>query len=511
VAVAAALSVVEPWFSSALGGGTWGIYYDAANHDLTSLDGVGITGGKATLDDYRERIDAPGIHHAIVPGAWDAWMLWLDRYGRLDLDAVLAPAIRLAREGRAVSDEMAFWLRMREEEIAKLPDTAAIYAPDGKVAKKGDVIMQTAMAATFEALAAAWGEGAATSRAAAAQAARDSFYRGPIAEALVAFSDEHDGYFTPADFAGFAAQIVTPITIDYGDGIAVYECPPNSQGITMLMALNILKGLDLGSMDPASADAIHLQVEAIKLAFADRYRYIGDPARVDIPVAELLSDAHAAEMREMIAMDTVLEWRAEVSRAGSAPHHTTTFHTVDQWGTAAAVTTSLGAQFLVVGDTGIHINERMGFLSLEPGNVNELAPGFKVRHTSCPYVAFRDGRLFMLGGNTGVDTQPQGQVQQFLGVVAWGKTAQEAVSQPRFVTTAFPSTTEPYEAENTLQMEAGFRGSVVADLRARGHDIDLGDGRFGSANMIVLRDGGAEIGAEPRSSTAAGAVIPAGS
>lgn len=513
VAVAAVLSVVEPWFSSALGGGTWGIYFDAANRDLTSLDGVGITGSKATLDDYRERIDDPGIHQAIVPGAWDAWMLWLDRYGRLDLGPILAPAIRLAREGRAASDEMAFWLGLREKEIEELPDTAAIYAPDGEVAKRGDVITQTAMADTFEALAAAWDEGLATSREAAAQAARDYFYRGPIAEAIVAFSDEHDGYFTMEDFAGFAAQIVTPITIDYGDGISAYECPPNSQGITMLMALNILKGVDLAAMDPAGADAIHLQVEAIKLAFADRYRYIGDPARVDIPVEELLSDEHAAEMRELIAMDNVLEWRAEVSHAGSAPHHTTTFHIVDQWGNAAAVTTSLGAQFLVVGDTGIHINERMGFLSLEPGNVNELTPGFKVRHTSCPYVAFRDGQLFMLGGNTGVDTQPQGQVQQFLGVVEWGKTAQEAVTQPRFVTTAFPSTTEPYEAENTLQMEAGFRGSVVADLKARGHDVDLGDGRFGSANMIVLRDGGAsaEVGAEPRSSMASGKVIPAGS
>jgi gamma-glutamyltranspeptidase / glutathione hydrolase len=153
----------------------------------------------------------------------------------------------------------------------------------------------------------------------------------------------------------------------------------------------------------------------------------------------------------------------------------------------------------------------MGFLSLEPGNVNELTPGFKVRHTSCPYAAFRDGQLFMLGGNTGVDTQTQGQVQQFLSIVEWDTTAQEAVAQPRFVTTAFPATTSPYDAENTLQMEAGFRGSVVTELRERGHDIDLGDGRFGSANMIVLRDEGVEVGVEPRSDTAAGEVIPAGS
>ncbi len=511
VAVAAVLSVVEPWFSSALGGGTWGIYYDAANHDLTSLDGVGPTGSKATLEDYRSRVNDTGIHQAIVPGAWDAWMLWLGRYGQLDLGPILAPAIRIARDGRAPSADMVEWLGRHKNAILDSPDTAAIYAPDGELIGKDDVVRQEAMAATFEALAAAWDDGLSTSREAAVQAARDHFYRGPVAEAIVAFSDEHDGYFTLEDFASFEAQIVTPITIDYDDRFSVYQCPPNSQGITMLMALNILKGLDLGAMDPASADAIHVQVEAIKLAFADRYQYIGDPARVDIPVDELLSDAHAAEMRELISMDTVLEWQAEVSHAATPPHHTTTFHIVDRWGNGAAVTTSLGAQFFVVGDTGIHINERMGFLSLEPGNANELTPGFKVRHTSCPYVVFRDGRLYMLGGNTGVDTQPQGQVQQFLSVVEWGKTAQEAVAQPRFVTTAFPSTTSPYEAENTLQIEAGFRGSVVADLRERGHEIDLGDGRFGSANMIVLGDNGVEVGAEPRSDTSSGEVVPTGS
>ncbi len=511
VAVAAVLSVVESWFSSALGGGTWGIYYDAANHDLTSLDGVGRTGSKATLDDYRGRIRDVGIHHAIVPAAWDAWMLWLGRYGRLDLGPILAPAIGLARDGRPASADMARWLKTREDEIAELPDTAAIYAPDGEVAKEGDVVRQEAMAGTFEDLVEAWDDGLATSREAAVQAARDHFYRGPIAEAIVAFSDEHDGYFTLEDFASFEAEIVTPVTIDYGDGVQVYQCPPNSQGITMLMALNILKGFDLAPMDPEGADAIHLQVEAIKLAFADRYQYIGDPARVDIPVDQLLSDEHADGMRELIAMDSVLEWQEDVSQATSPPHHTTTFHIVDQWGNAAAVTTSLGAQFLVVGDTGIHINERMGFLSLEPGNVNELTPGFKVRHTSCPYVAFRNGQLFMLGGNTGVDTQPQGQVQQFLNVIEWGMSAQEAIDQPRFVSTAFPSTVYPYNVENTLQMEAGFRGSVVTDLRRRGHDVDLGDGRFGSANMIVLRDDGLDLGVESRSDAASGEIVPAGS
>ena len=511
IAIAGVLSVVEPWFSSALGGGTWAIYYDAALNEITSLDGVGTVGSKATINDYRSRADTPGIHQAIVPGAWDAWMLWLDRYGRLDLGTILAPAIRLARDGRAASEEMIEWLGRGEEQLPDFPDTASIYAPDEELPEEGDVIRQNAMADTFEALVAAYDGALVESRAAAVQAARDYFYRGPIAEAIVAFSDENDGYFTLEDFAGFQAGLVAPIATGYGDGVTVFQCPPNSQGITMLIALNILKELDLAQYEHDSADAIHLQVEAIKLAFADRYLHIGDPARIAIPIEELLSEAHAAELRERIEMDDTLEWLVETGHSTPNMHHTTTFHIVDQHGNGAAVTTSLGAQFLVVPGTGIHINERMGFLSLEEGNANELTPGYKVRHTSCPYVVFRNNRPYIIGGNTGVDTQPQGQVQQFVNIVEYGMTAEEAVAQPRFVSTAFPATTYPYDIENTLQMQGGFRGSVVTELRSRGHNIDLGEGIFGSANVIVVNEDGtdAQVGAEPSDSMSSGEVIPA--
>ena len=510
IAVAGVLSVVEPWFSSALGGGTWALYYDAETQSVTSLDGVGPVGSNATLDDYRERVETPGIHHAIVPGAWDGWMLWLDRYGQMDLGTLLEPAINLARNGRAVSEEMARWLAIHEEAILSFPDTSRLYAPDEEIPTAGDVVEQTDMADTFEALVQAYNDASDESRSAAVQAARDYFYRGPLAEAIVAFSEENDGYFTMEDFETFEAEIVEPISIDYDDAITVFQCPPNSQGITMLLALNILKGFDLSELEHDSADAIHLQVEAIKLAFADRYQYIGDPDRVDIPLDELLSEDHAAEQRERINMDTALEWAVE---SGHTPnlHHTTTFHITDQFGNVAGVTTSLGAQFLVVGDTGIHINERMGFLSLEEGNPNELTPGYKVRHTSCPYLALRNGQPYISGGNTGVDTQPQGQVQQFLNIVEFGMSAQEAVNQPRFISTAFPATTFPYEAQNTLQMQGGFRGSVVGELRSRGHDVDLGEGIFGSANVIVVNEDGtdAEAGAEPGTSMSSGEVIPA--
>lgn len=509
VAVACTLSVVEPWFSSALGGGTWALYYDSQTSDVTSVDGVGPVGSDATPADFETRAGTAGIHQAIVPGAWDGWMLWLDQYGRLELDAVLEPAITLAREGYAVSPRMETWLDRDESEIADNPAAASIYMPDGELLADGETVYQHEMASTFDSLVEAFEEHRDESRTAAIQAARDYFYRGPLAEAIVAFSEEYGGYLTLADFHDFEAELVEPLSIEYDETIDVYQNPPNSQGITQLLALNILKEYDLSEFDPDDADAVHLQVEAIKLAFADRYHHVGDPDRVAIPIGELLDDEYARRQRERIDMDTAAEWPIEsgLSLATDADH-TTTFHIVDSEGNAAAVTTSLGAQFRVIGETGIHINNRMRMLALADGNPNQLTPGYKVRHTSNPFMALREGRPYILGGTTGVDTQPQGQTQQFLNVVEFELNAQDAVSRPRFVSSGFPSTQYPYEVANQLELEAEFPAATVQELRERDHDT-VEAGAVGTANMLVVEDDGEalQVGAEPRVASAYGAVV----
>ncbi len=507
VAVAAALTVVEPFFSSALGGGLWGLHSEAETGEVTSVHGVRPVGSPATLEDYRQRVDSPGMHQANVPGAWDGWMLWLERYGQLGLGEVLAPAIRLARDGFPVSAELAYYLGVDEAVVRSFPDSVAAYVVDGGLPMEGSVLQLTDLANTFQALSESYNE-ANGGRTEKLQAARDYYYRGPIAEAIVAFSEENGGYFTLEDFADFSAEILPPISVDYRD-VMVYQNPPNSQGIAMLLALNILKGFDFSALEPAAADTIHLQVEAIKLAFADRYAHVGDPAFVDVPVEELLSEAHAETQRTRIDPDSAMPWPISSELAARRASHTTTFHVIDQFGNAAAVTTSLGLQFLVVGRTGIHINERNRFFALEEGNPNVFAAGKKVRHTSCPYMALRNGRPAILGGNTGVDTQPQAQLQQLMHIVEFGFGAQDAVDQPRFVSTAFPPSTYPHQVANTLQMESGFPDEAVGELRARGHEVVVGEGIFGSANVIIAAEDGSgmDVGAESRTNDATGVVI----
>jgi len=393
VAVAATLSVVEPWFSSALGGGSWALYYEASSGSVTSLDAVGPSGSLATPTDFATRAGRAGMHQANVPGAWDGWMVWLLEYGSLPLGEVLAPAIRAAREGAVVSSSMAGWLSRLQGFIALHPDTAAIYMPGGRLLRVGDTFYQRDLADTFEALVAAHDAQLPHGRAAALQAARDHYYRGPIAAAIVAFSEaaEEPGYLTLEDFAGFAAAIVDPIDIPFGDGYRIYQNPPNSQGIAMLQALRILDGSNLASLPLGSAASLHLQVEALKLAMVDRNAFVGDPATVEVPVTELLSAERAALHRERIAADTALRWPfavapiagvaagMSVSVAGVEPDPyltgTTTFQIVDARGNAASVTTSLGAQFYVIGDTGIHINNRMRFVAIADGDPNQLAGG----------------------------------------------------------------------------------------------------------------------------------------
>ncbi|MCC6705522.1 MAG: gamma-glutamyltransferase [Thermomicrobiales bacterium] len=516
--VGAMLSVVEPYFSHALGGGIWGLYFDNAAGEVTALDGVGPAGSLISLEAYEPRSQVRGMHQANVPGSWDGWMLWLDRYGRIALPRLLQPAIDLARDGFAASAELGIFIGFEEENVRNHAPTAALYILDGELVEAANTLYNPDLAATFEGLVEAYtggaigalnrGVGEASARSAGLQAARDHFYRGPIAEAIVADSDREDGWFTMDDFASFEAEIVPAISIPYGETSRVYQCPPNSQGATMLLALNILKGIDQGGLTPHHPDVVHTQIEAVKLAFGDRHAFLADPATTDIDLEWLLSDEHGAEQLARIDMDAAMKW-PENAATTSAGGNTTTIQISDQYGNAASVTTSIGFQFRVVTGTGININERMKFYSLDPENPNVVAPGKRVRHTSCPYMVLRDGVPWVIGGNTGVDAQPQVQLQQMMAAIDFSETPQQAIDRARWVTTAMPNSVIPSAVRNTLQCENPFPESVIAELEERGHDVEVGTGIFGSGGMIKFSEDrtSAEVGVDKRFSTSWGDIV----
>ncbi|MFW6368318.1 MAG: gamma-glutamyltransferase family protein [Spirochaetota bacterium] len=522
VAVASVLTIVEPWFSSVLGGGTWALYYDAEHDEVTSLDGVGPAPNAISLEAMEGRGGDRGMHQAIVPGAWDGWMLWLDEYGRLELDEVLEPAIEIAEEGYEATPRLIQWLGINRGNHFEQPAFAHGEQMYSEIEELGDMVYQPEQAETFRGILAAYRDSRDEGRREALQAARDYVYRGPIAESIVSYSDEHDGFLALEDFARFEAEIVEPISVEYDD-LTMYQNPPNSQGITQLILLKILEGFDLSEYELDDPDAVHLQVEATKLAFADRHYHVGDPEFVDVPVDRLLSEEHIAARREQISMDSVLEWPIDPLFT-SAPsdgedisgtseydgHSTTTFHIIDGEGNAAAVTTSLGAQFLAIPGTGVHINSRMTMMHRDPDNPNVIEPGKKVRHTSSPYMVFADGAPYILGGNTGGDTQPQGQAQQFLALHEFGATPEEAVSRPRFLSRGFPSVSYPHSVGNDIRFEDGFDGEIIAELEERGHAIyDGGTGGLeGSAYLLRVDRETGEIqpGADPRDGVGTGEV-----
>ncbi len=507
-ATAAVLTIVEPWFSSVMGGGTWALYYNHADGEVYALDGVGPAASGATSSYFSQPgvASRSGMHQAVVPGAWGGWMEWLKEFGRLPLDRLLERAIAVAEEGYTVDSTMAAWLRRGEDNIATWPYSREIYMPGGELLTAGDVVRQPAMARTFRDVQEVYRRNRSRGRSAAFDAANDYFYRGPIGDSIVAYSRDHGGLFERSDFSDFHTGIVEPISIEYDD-ITVFQNPPNSQGATMLMALNILEGFDMTQFGVDDPQAVHLQAEALKIAHAAKHRHIGDPAFVDVPMEELLSDEHAQAAREMIRWDRPLIWPFPDSLDEIEDSNTSTFHIVDDEGNGAAVTTSLGAQFLVAGPSGVHINNRMRMFYYNTGLPNTVEPGKKVRHTSNPYIALKDGSLYILGGNTGVDTQPQGQVQHFIAVVEYGLTPQEAVSRPRFLTRGFPAGQWPFRAQNDLALEPGTPELLERGMTALGHTV-INSGIWGSAHMIVVDPDSGEltVGTDPRDPAGKGVV-----
>jgi gamma-glutamyltranspeptidase/glutathione hydrolase len=418
IATALTLGVVEP-VSTGIGGDAF-FLYQAADGRIHGVNGSGRCPRGLTLEALRRRgikgIPHIGLASVTVPGAIDAFVEVQRRHGKLTFAEVLEPAISYASEGFPVSEIIAHQWQGAAPLLSQFPSSMRTYLPDGKAPQAGDVHRQPNLARTLKLLAV---EG------------RDAFYRGEIARQIVQFSQENGGFFTLDDFRSHTTEWVEPIGIDYR-GHTILELPPNGQGITALIALNILEGFDLPGMEYGSAPYYHLLIEATKQAFADRNRYVADPAFADLPIAGLLSKAYAEARRQEIAPDRAGDYQAGCP----LPFGNTVYVAcADREGNIVSLINSVFAAFgsgVVAGDTGVCLQNRgAGFVD-DAQHPNALAPGKRPLHTIIPAMILKDKRPWVCFGVMGGDVQPQGHTQVAINLIDFQMNVQEAIEAPRY-------------------------------------------------------------------------------
>jgi gamma-glutamyltranspeptidase/glutathione hydrolase len=505
IAVAAALNVVEPQMSG-IGGDGYLMIYHRGRNTVEVVNATGAAPLAATAEEYQGGIPMKGIRSVSVPGLLDGWMEAHARHGRLRLPDLFAPAIGWADNGFPISQRLAENIAA-DPALISTPSSRVIFAPEGRPLKAGEVLYQHDLARTFARLAR---EGA------------DVFYRGDIAAALARCSEANGGLLTLRDLAQHRTRWQEPISTAYHD-YTVFEAPPNSSGIVLLQMLNLIEAFDLSRYEWNSAASIHLMVEAKKLAFADREQFLADPEWVEVPVEGLLRKEYARERATLIAPDRAAAavepgdpWRyqprgrpSSVRRRGGetpAREDTTCFVVVDGEGSAVSALQSLQSAFgstLVAEGTGILLNNRMTYWHLNADHVDCLEPGKRVRHTMNPVMAFRDGKLRLVFGTPGADTQTQTNLQVFTHVVDFGLSVQEAVEAPRWRHLQSPTESAvPHRCEDQLQIEGRFGAPVAEGLTARGHRVvKIGDWAGVGSQVMIAVDPEAGVlqgGADPR-------------
>ncbi len=473
VAAAAALNVTEPT-STGIGGDMFALYYDAAARQVTALNGSGRAPAALTLDKalaVAQNGALPPFHSytVTVPGACAGWCDLVARHGTLAMAEVLAPAIRLAEEGAPIAPLTSyFWQRGVERQLRTAPNGLELTL-DGRAPAAGEVFRNPGLARTLRAV---------------AEGGKAAFYQGEIARAIVDVLTQAGGLMRLDDLAEHTSTWETPISVTYR-GVRVFECPPNGQGITALMALNILEGFDLASLPPLSVQRLHLEIEALRLAFADARWYVADPSLVDIPLDGLLSKDYAAARRALI--DPA---RATINPLHGAPtvsSGTVYLSVVDRWGNACSFINSNYMGFgtgIVPKGWGFSLQNRGHNFRLDPAHPNALAPRKRPYHTIIPAMATResDGSLFASFGVMGGFMQPQGHVQVLLALLEDGANPQAALDLPRFCI-------EPEDRQGRVLLEKGIDLDVMARLAEMGHPVQpvsgWGRAAFGRGQIIV--------------------------
>jgi gamma-glutamyltranspeptidase/glutathione hydrolase len=474
LAAAITLTVVEPT-SNGIGSDAFAILWDGEK--LVGLNASGRAPAGWTPERFGGRTAMPvrGWDAVTVPGCVSAWVTLSQRYGKLPFPDLFTAAIRYARDGFMVSPITAMSWARQAPELKGFSEFSWTFLPKDRAPRAGERFYCPQQAETLEEIAATKGE---------------SFYRGKLAERIAMASRADDGAHTAEDFAAHRCDWVEPLSIDYR-GYRLHEIPPNGQGIVALMALGILRHFDLGSLPADGADAVHLQIEATKLAFADAYRYVSDPATMELDATKLLDDAYLASRAKAIDRK-----RAQNPPPGEPREGGTVYlATADASGMMVSYIQSNYMGFgsgVVVPGTGISMQNRGAGFSLKPGHPNLVGPGKRPFQTIIPGFLTRDGQPVMSFGVMGGQMQPQGHLQMVTRIVDWRQNPQAASDGPRWIVNNDFSVS--FEAER-------FPAGVIDELKARGHrvvDPEAAMFGFGGAQLVWRMDDGYCAGSDHR-------------
>lgn len=472
--------------------------------------------------------ESDGLLSGGLPGVVDAWYTLLDRWGTMSFEQVLQPAIDLAEKGFPLSEYGASYIA-GSKKILKYPTTVKIYLANGRPPRAGEILKNPDLARTLKKLVEAEKANRAKGRHEALKAARDRFYKGDIARDLAAFSEANGGLFRYEDFAEYSAEVETPVSISYR-GYDVYKNPSASQGPAELIALNLLEGYDLKALGHNTPDFLHTSVEAVKLAMADREKYLGDMDFIKIPYDGLLSKDYARERRKLIdPAKASLELRPGTPEKFSAnaalldhpnldrPVHevldgdashdgdTSYIAVVDKDHNMVSFEPSLHSLFgtgVVMGDTGIIFNCRGDYYSLVRGEANALEPGKRPRSTLQSTLIMKDGQPYAILGSPGGDDQVMRTMQTLINMVDFGMNIQQAIEAARWSSRSFPASPFPHTMHpGDMSVESRIPEETRQALMARGHKVRVAPAwSLGSNAGIVLdaNTGVLSAGADPR-------------
>ncbi len=478
IAANATLGLMEPT-ACGIGGDLFAIVWDAEKGELTGLNASGRSPESLTLQHFRD-LGLKGIPYlgpltVSVPGAVDGWYELHERYGRLPMADLLAPAISYAEQGFPVTQFIANLWEENVESRQEFAGVKEIYMPGGAAPKTGDIFRNPNLANTYKKIAAG---------------GRDAFYKGDIAKTIDAYMAEHGGFLTVEDLAKHTSEWVTPLAINYR-GYDVYELPPNGQGIVALQMLNILEGYDLRSMGFGSAQYLHTLIESKKVAYEDRAKYYADPDFYNAPIDMLLSREYAAERRQLISDDKA----ATTYPPGDAKLETgdTIYLTVaDTDGNMISLIQSnygdLGSG-MTPEELGFQLQNRGQLFSLEDGHANIYEPGKRPFHTIIPAFVMKDGKPWLSFGVMGGSMQPQAHAQILINLIDFDMNLQEAGDAARMRHSGSSQPTDEIMTDGgTVYLESGIPESVREELKAMGHNIATRRIAYGGYQAILRND-----------------------